>query len=163
MLILSKESYEKLVDLIKGRHQNYFRNRKLPIDYQTKKKENVVETYNFNFDPEQELAIYTPALRGSMNKIIEHVQHPEILKAKVHEERENRIKAKQDFKEDRKRRQQEALYDDESALIRKRMQLKKEKRLKLKKEENKERLAKRKQIAAMTAARNTQNQKGKKK
>jgi hypothetical protein len=41
--------------------------------------------------------------------------------------------------------------------------LKKEKRLKLRKEENKEKLAKRKQLAALAAARNQQVQKGKKK
>jgi hypothetical protein len=150
-LIVTVDGLSELTDLLSHRKINYFRNKKIPLDTD-KKYQSPLEKYNFNFDANAKLKLYTPILKGSYDEIESHHKDPSILINTINErknkEAEDRVKAK----EDAKRKLQETMYDDDAVLERRRLQAKKEKRMKLLKEQNKKKLAARKAAASAKAA-----------
>ncbi len=149
-LIITVDGLSELTDLLSHRKINYFRNKKVPLETE-KKYQSPLEKYDFNFDPNAKLKLYTPILKGSYDEIESHSKDPNILINAIHDrknkEAEDRIKAK----EEAKRKLQETMYDDDAVLERRRLQAKKEKRMKLLKEQNKKKLAARKAAAAAKA------------
>lgn len=163
LLVFTKSGLDEFVELIKSRHTNYFRNRKVPLHPEAMRKPLLTDKFKFNFDPNLPLVFHTPVLKGSVDKIIRHIENPNEIAERVYTERDLAEKEKLRKKEEEKKKRQEALYDDESIILKKRLQAKKEKRLKLLKEENKMKLQKKKQLAAAAAERAEQSNKGKKK
>lgn len=125
------------MDLLKDRKNNYFRNKKLPKDFEIKDK---VKTYNFDFDVTKKMKIYTPALKGSMKKIMEDHFNPQILENKLIEENQIRKAKILEEKELEKKRLIEAQYNDDSAISKRRAQEKKLKKMMALKEQRREKI-----------------------
>jgi hypothetical protein len=139
-LILTKQGLDELTELLSDRTNNYFRNKKVPIDPYNKKIELPTDKFKFDFDYNKELKIHSPVLRGSYKEIEQHYQNPEILIKQITEKRELAAKEKLQAKEDAKRRLQEAIYDDDAVIARRRRQLQREKNERLLKEKNKKKM-----------------------
>jgi hypothetical protein len=125
-LIFTKSGIEELMNLLSERKANYFRNKKLPKEFEIQDN---IKTYNFDFDASKKLKIYTPVLKGSMTKIIEDHYNPEILEQGLIKQDEDKKVRLKEHKELEKRRQIEAQYNDDSAILKRRMQERKLKRM----------------------------------
>ena len=79
-LIFTKSGIEELMNLLRDRKTNYFRNRKLPKQFEIQDN---IKTYNFDFDASKKLKIYSPVLKGSKTKIISDHYNPEILEQRL--------------------------------------------------------------------------------
>ena len=145
-LILTVDGLNQLTDLLISRNLNYFRNKKLPLD-PNKTYESSLDKYKFDFDPNSPLRIYTPILKGSFKQIKYHYNNPDVIVKRVEERKEKDRLDKIRLKEENKKKLQESLYDDDTVLEKRRLQIKKEKRMKLLKEQNKKKLAMKKAIA----------------
>jgi hypothetical protein len=149
-MIVTLDALNELTEILSHRRANYFRNKKLPFDI-NQKFESPLDKYNFNFDPNAKLKLYTPILKGSYDEIQSHYMNPSILLNSIEERKEKASADKINQKEDAKRKLQESLYDDDAVLEKRRLQAKKEKRLKLLKEQNKKKLAMKKAAASKAA------------
>lgn len=114
------------MDLLKDRKTNYFRNKKLPKQFEIQDN---IKTYNFDFDANKKLKIYTPVLKGSMVKIINDHYNPQVLEQRLIKEDENKKLKIQEQKELRRKREIEAQYNDDSAILKRRMQERKLKKM----------------------------------
>jgi hypothetical protein len=96
-LIFSKESLNNFIDAINQREENYYPiTRKFkPID---SLKENPTSKYKFDFDPNAELVIHTPALQGSSKRILKYEANPESLYAEIQRRYEQRATDKAKIK-----------------------------------------------------------------
>jgi large subunit ribosomal protein L4 len=142
-LIITLEGLNELLETLSNRQANYFRNKKLPFDL-NKKYISPLEKYNFDFDPNAKLKIYTPILKGSYEEIANHYKDPSVLINAINDRKQKELDAKIAKKEEDKKKLQESLYDDDAVLNKRRILAKKEKKMKLLKEQNKKKLAARK-------------------
>jgi len=125
-LIFTKSGIEELMNLLRERKTNYFRNRKLPQEFEIKDN---IKTYNFDFDASKKLKIYTPVLKSSLTKIIKDHYKPEVLEQHlIKQDQDVKLRLKEE-KELEKKRQIEAQYNDDSAILKRRMQERKVKRM----------------------------------
>jgi hypothetical protein len=149
-VIITLDAFNELTEVLDHRKANYFRNRKLPFDI-NKKYESPLDKYNFDFDPNADLKLYTPILKGSYGEIESHYKNPSILLNAIEGRKQKEAEDKVKQKEDNKRKLQESLYNDDAVLEKRRLQAKKEKRMKLLKEHNKKKLAMKKAAQAKAA------------
>jgi large subunit ribosomal protein L4 len=159
VLIFTKDGLSELVELLADRYTNYFRNRKIPLNPESKKIQLPTDQFKFDFDPSLPLEIHTPALKGSMDKLNEYFQDPEGVKQRAIQERDAAIKAKIDEKKQKKQQSVDNLYSDSSLMEKRRRQLRRERRLKLLKEERRQTIKKKKQADAAVAAANDRKKK----
>jgi hypothetical protein len=159
VLIFTKDGLNELVELLADRRTNYFRNRKIPLNPESKKIKLPTDQFKFNFDPSLRLEIHTPALKGSMGKLNEYFQNPEGVKQKAIEERNSAIRAKIDEKKKKKQQSVDNIYSDSSLMEKRRRQLRRERRLKLLKEERRLTIKKKKQANAAVASSNERKKK----
>jgi len=125
------------MDLLKVRKTNYFRNKKLPKKFEITDN---IKNYNFDFDVTKKMKIFTPALRGSMQKIMDDHFNPEILENKLIEQDKIRKAKIIEEKELEKKRLIEAQYYDDSAILKRRAQEKKLKKMMALKEQRREKI-----------------------
>ena len=147
-LIFTVEGLDSLVELINERKINYYRNKKVPLDKETKKISLPTDQYKFDFDFKKSLKIYTPALKGSRSKILESINNPNKL-------RQNILNKRQEVEEEKKRNEEiksknyiAELYADDSAIDKRKKLLEKEKRKKELREKRKLILKNKKDAAA---------------
>jgi large subunit ribosomal protein L4 len=129
-LVFSVEGLSELVNVIKGREKNYFRNKKIPIDPAAARKELPIDKFKFDFDPNKELELHTPVLKGSYEVIKKNYMDMEGLITSIKEKRAKAEEEKIRAKEEKKKMQTDELYNDDSMLDKRKNQLKKERRLK---------------------------------
>jgi hypothetical protein len=98
------------------------------------------DKYKWDFDHTKELKIHSPVLQGSYKEIEQHYHNPEVLINQIKDERKLAAEAKIQEKEDKKKRLHEALYDDNAALEKRKLQIHREKKMRLLKEKNKKKL-----------------------
>lgn len=133
-IVFTKQGLADFVELIKERKINYFRNRKVPLNPAEAKVKLENEAYKFDFDPNKTLVFHTPALKGSAAEIEAHFKEPEIRIKQIMEKREKLKLEKEKLKEENRAKIAENLYSDDTALEKRRLQLKKERRMKALKE-----------------------------
>jgi len=114
------------MNLIVERKINYFRNKKLPKQLEIQDN---IKTYNFDFDSTKKLKLYTPVLKGSMVKIIKDHYYPEVLEQTLIKEDEKKKLRFKEQKELKRKREIEAQYNDDSAILKRRIQERKLKRM----------------------------------
>lgn len=144
-IIFTKDGLNELIQTLKERHFNYYRNKKIVADPLHARKALITDQFKFDFDPEKKLIIHTPALQGSLEEIESHYRDPQ---KKIQEILENREKAKMEAekaKEEKKQKEVESLYADNTAVEKRRAQLKRERRLKVQKEMRRLTIKKKKQ------------------
>lgn len=124
-LIFTVEGLNELTKLYKNRKDNYFRNKKVPLIDQ---KANPLADFNFTFDPEASLKIHTPVLRGSLHALIDHAKNPESLPRKITKKYQKLAEEKERIKQEKKRKELEEMYDDQSLFLKRKEAMKKEKR-----------------------------------
>jgi large subunit ribosomal protein L4 len=152
-LVFTLNALEELVELLKERHINYFRNKKYPPHPETKKMPLPTDKYKFDFDPESSLKIHTPVLSGSTNKIFQYTRDPEKWKKAIYDKREVEEKeAKKKLEEKMSRKSVDSLYNDQAILEKRRRLIQKERRMKLLKEERRNKIKMKKQADAARAA-----------
>jgi hypothetical protein len=145
-IIITLDALNELTNILSERKANYFRNKKLPFDI-NKKYESPLDKYNFDFDPNANLKLYTPILKGSYDEIANHYKDPSVLINSINDRKQKEAEEKIRKKEEDRKKLQESLYDDDAVLEKRRLLAKKEKRMKLLKEQNKKKLAARKAAA----------------
>ncbi len=151
-LIFTKAALEELVDLLSYRQINYYRNKKIPPNPETKKMELPTDKYKYDFDAKTPLQFYTPVLRGSENKIREYVNNPEEWNKKIQDSREDVKQAERKAKENKVKKAVDSMYSDMAILEKRRRQLRRERKLKMMKEERKATIKKKKQADAAKAS-----------
>lgn len=114
------------MNLLQERKTHYFRNKKLPKEFEIKDN---IKTYNFDFDATKKLKIFTPALKGSITKIVSDHYNPEILEQRLIKQDEKKKLKFKEAKELERKRQIEAQYHDDSAILKRRMQERKLKKM----------------------------------
>ena len=160
VLIFTKEGLSELLELLSERQINYFRNKKVPLNPESKKIALPTDEFKFDFDPTLPLEIHTPALKGSMDRLNEYFANPEEVRAQALKERDDAIQARIQEKKKKTQQSTDILYSDSSLMEKRRRQLRKERRLKLLKEERRTNIKKRKQAdLAKTAAASTDKKK----
>lgn len=135
--------------LLQERKTNYFKNRKLPKEFEIKDN---IKTYNFNFDVSKPLKIYSPVLKGSVTELVDDHTNPEALEQKLIVKADAKKLRIQKEKEDKKKRLIESQYNDDSALLKRRMQEKKLKRMMALKEQRKEKIKTQRKASQAKAA-----------
>jgi large subunit ribosomal protein L4 len=151
-LIFTVEGLSELVDLIKGRYKNYFRNKKIPIDPAAARKELPIDKFKFDFDPNKELELHTPFLKGSYEVIKKSYMDMEGLVNSIKDKRMKAEEEKLRLKEEKKKKKTDELYSDDSMLEKRRLQLRKERRMKAMKESRRLEIKKKKQTESAQAA-----------
>jgi large subunit ribosomal protein L4 len=152
-LMFTVEGLSELVDMIHGRDKNYFRNKKIPIDPAAAKKELPIDKFTFDFDPNKELELHTPVLKGSYEDIKKGYMDMEGLVNSIKDKRMKAEEEKLRLKEEKKKKKTDELYSDDSMLDKRRAQLRKERRMKAMKENRRMEIKKKKKAeAAQTAA-----------
>lgn len=151
-VVFTVDGLSELVDMIHGRAKNYFRNRKIPMDPAAARKELPIDKFKFDFDPNMELELHTPALKGSYEVIKSNFMNMEGLVTSI---KEKRIKAEEDkirLKEERKKKKTDELYSDDTMLDKRRAQLRKERRMKALKENRRMEIKKKKKAESGQAS-----------
>lgn len=97
-LIFTKESIEDLISVLSKREGNYYRKHKKYKDIDTH-KESIASKYKFDFNPENELVIQTPSLKGSLETILKNEFDPEGLKRSALKQYEDEKLLKNKIKE----------------------------------------------------------------
>jgi large subunit ribosomal protein L4 len=163
-IIFTKDGLNEFIDKLQFRYKDSYRNKKIPLD-PNKKKEIPTDKYKFDFDPNLELSLHTPVLKGSYEQIADHVRDPDKKINEIKERRAAEVKEAERLKEERRKKIAESMYEDEDAILEKRrLKLRKERRMKLLKEQKKDAASKKKKMADMAArARTTGAEKTKKK
>jgi large subunit ribosomal protein L4 len=152
-LIFTLSGLEELVELLAERQFNYYRNKKFPLNPDTKTKALPTDKFTFDFDPNSTLKLYTPVLWGSKGKIIEYTKDPEKWKQTIYKRRqEEEETAKKQLEEKKSRKAIDSIYNDEAILDKRRRFLQKERRLKLLKDERRNKIKMKKQADAAKAA-----------
>ena len=136
-IIFTKIGLIEFSEFLTNRKTNYYKNKKLPREFEVK---NELKNYEYNFDVKKPLSIQTPALRGSIRKIIMDQLHPEILENELIEKDENEKLRIKKTKEEQKRKNLEAQYTDNNAMVKRRLQEKKLKRMLALKEQRRNKL-----------------------
>jgi len=127
----------EFTEFLGKRKINYFRNKKLPKEFEVK---NELKNYEYNFDVKKPLTIHSPVLRGSIRKIIIDQLHPEILENELIEKDEKEKLRNKENKEEQKKRILESQYNDNTAMTKRRQQEKKLKRMLALKEQRRNKL-----------------------
>lgn len=133
-LIFTVDGLSELADVLKGREKNYYRNKKIPLDPASARKELPIDKFKFDFDPNKELELHTPVLKGSYETIKKNYMEMENLVASI---KDKRLKVEQEkikLKEEKRKMITDELYTDDSWIDRRKNQLKKERRMKALKE-----------------------------
>lgn len=90
-LIFTKGSLEDFIKAIEKRERSYYPiTRKFKLI--TSNKITLADKFKFDFDPNAKLNIYTPALAGSVNKILGYEKNPEILKKIMEKKYEKKVR-----------------------------------------------------------------------
>ena len=116
----------EFTEFLEKRKTNYFRNKKVPQTFEIKDD---IKNYDFNFDVKKPLNIQTPVLRGSLRKIIIDQINPDIIENKLIEKDEKEKEKILERKEEAKRKILESQYNDNTAMLKRRQQEKKLKRM----------------------------------
>ena len=152
IVIFTKEGLNELVELLTFRKSLYYRNRRVPLEVELKKRALPTDKFKFDFDPSLPLDIRTPALKGSLESIYEYTNDPETYKQNILDQREAEMKEKEKLKLEKSQKSVDSLYSDSNLMDKRRKQLRKERRLKLMKEERKVSLKKKKQSDSASTA-----------
>jgi large subunit ribosomal protein L4 len=133
-LIFTVDGISELVEVLKAREKNYYRNKKIPSDPSSARKELPIDKFKFDFDPNKELELHTPVLKGSYETIKKNYMDMEGLIASIKDKRLKEEQEKIRLKEEKKKKITDELYTDDSMIDKRKNQLRKERRFKALKE-----------------------------
>lgn len=124
-LLFSKDSISDLISVLTKRYENYFR---ITKKYKSiEKRSSPVDSLKFDFDPNSELVIYTPALKGSMKRMETFIKDRSALEEYVqkrYDQRNNQMMI------NKKKRIEEVIKRTEENLLKKKAKAKGKRRSK---------------------------------
>lgn len=105
-LVFTMDSLKQFCEEIEEREKNYYRlTKKFKSDPSLKR--NPTQEFQFDFDPNAELIVHTPSLKGSLDTILKYESDPQLMKDYVQkrwdQSANDKNKIKQDISAERKR------------------------------------------------------------